>query len=153
MKTLFIFLFFSLQVVANNCNDLSKIRDYFQSDINETSLDKMILVCKQSSCNDAIPYLAVATMKKAEYAWSPLTKLSYFKKGKKMLEEFIKINPNHIEAKYVRWLTQKMAPSFLGYRENLKEDYLFIQQNITTSSIALKYQQTILKHLKKVNNE
>lgn len=73
--------------------------------------------------------------------------------GKKMLNNFILKYPQNIEARYIRWLTQKMAPSFLNYNQNLAEDYDYILLNIKKSNIDIEYQKTILAHLKKINNE
>lgn len=153
MKTLFFTLLFSLQLFANNCESLSKIRGIFQAGVNEEQLEAMILICKASNCDNVTPYLAAATMKKAEFAWSPFNKLKYFNTGKKMLENFIKDHPQNIEAKYIRWLTQKMAPKFLNYRDHLEQDYQYIKNNIAKSNLPTDYRNVILAHIKKVNNE
>lgn len=154
MKYVLFFFLFSLQGLANTCDQLEKIRSIFQKGVNETELEEMIKICESDAkCRSIIPYWAAATMKKAEFVWSPFNKLKYFNKGKKMLENFIKKYPKHIEAKYIRWLTQKMAPKFLGYRNNLEEDYQFIQKNIATSGVDKHYQTVILKHIKELKNE
>ncbi|MGY6650207.1 hypothetical protein [Wenyingzhuangia sp. IMCC45574] len=153
MKLLFVSLFFSLQLFANECDSLRKVRNIFQAGVNAKQLEEMILICKASKCDKITPYLAAATMKKAEFVWSPFDKLKYFKKGKNLLEGYIKEHPTSVEAKYIRWLTQTMAPKFLGYRANLKQDYTFIQQHITQSDIDKQYQNIILLHIKKIKNE
>ncbi|MDO6737168.1 hypothetical protein [Wenyingzhuangia sp. 2_MG-2023] len=153
MKKLWFVLFLTLQLQASNCDSLNKIRNIFQAGVNEKELTEMIAICKQSDCEEVIPYLAAATMKKAEFAWSPFDKLANFNRGKKMLENFIKKNPKNIEAKYIRWLTQKMAPRFLGYHNNLEQDELFILKNINKSDIDSSYQKIMLAHLKKIKNE
>ncbi len=151
--TFFLVVFNFFITNTNTCEDVPKVRAIFQSDVNEKELDEMILICEASSCNETIPYHAAALMKKAEFVWSPLKKLSNFKKGKNKLENFILENPKNIEARYIRWLTQKMAPSFLGYTENLSEDYEFIQQNLKNSDINDNYKKVILQHIKKIKNE
>lgn len=154
VKTILFTLFFSLNMVANNCDSLEKVRNMFQSGVeNKEELNIMIDFCKKSNCEKTIPYYAAATMRKAEFVWSPLDKLANFNKGKKMLESFIAKNPENIEAKYIRWLTQKMAPRFLGYHQNIENDYRFIQKNITKSDIEKSYQKVILHHIQKLKNE
>ncbi|MDO3695592.1 hypothetical protein QVZ41_12145 [Wenyingzhuangia sp. chi5] len=156
MKTLFIALLISINSYHpnDNCDHLNEIRDIFQAGVNnKEELAEMIAICKKYDCDKITPYYAAATMRKAEFVWSPLEKLSNFNKGKKMLESFIKEHPNNIEAKYIRWLTQKMAPKFLGYHENIKEDYDYIQKNITKSDLDKEYQKVILNHIQKMKHE
>lgn len=154
MKYLLFSLIFSLQLFANECDQLEKVRALFKKGVNEVELGEMIQLCESNAtCNLIIPYWAAATMKKAEFAWSPLNKLKYFNKGKKMLEDFIKKNPTNIEAKYIRWLTQKMAPAFLSYNKNLADDYQYIQKNIAKSAVDKEYQTFILKHIQELQNE
>ncbi|NIJ44788.1 hypothetical protein FHR24_001227 [Wenyingzhuangia heitensis] len=153
MKNVVFFLLLSLNLQAQNCSELPKIRAIFQAGVNEEQLEDMLLLCKKSTCDKTTPYHAAATMKKAEFVWSPISKLSNFNKGKKMLENFIDKNNKNIEARYIRWLTQKMAPSFLNYNSSIDKDYAFIIQNIDESNIEKSYQKTILNHLKKIQNE
>ena len=153
MKTLILTLLFSINITANNCEHLVQVRNIFQAGMNKKQLEKMILICEKATCPKIIPYHAAAIMKKADFVWSVFKKLSNFKKGKKMLEDFIKKNPEDVEARYIRWLTQKMVPKFLGYNNNIKEDYLFIQDNIVNSNIDKDYQKVIFNHIKKIKNE
>lgn len=151
---MFFFIFFILiNLQAQNCNDLTKVRALFKSEINEDKLESIISICVNSNCYKTTPYYAVATMQKAEFVWFPLHKFKYFNKGKEILENYIIQNPNNIEARYVRWLTQKKAPSILNYNKNIEEDYQYILTKIAKSDIELNYQFTILSHIKKINNE
>ncbi|MGY5351454.1 hypothetical protein ACXGQW_02625 [Wenyingzhuangia sp. IMCC45533] len=153
MKTLILTLLFFFNTAQPDCDNLSTIRNIFQAGVDEKQLNEMILLCQQSDCYKITPYHAAATMKKAEFGWSPLKKLTYFNTGKKMLDDFIKKYPNNIEARYIRWLTQKMAPGFLGYDGDIEEDYNYIMQNIHSNDMDEDYKKTILEHIKKVANE
>lgn len=153
MRWLLFFWMFIISAHSQKCKDLDTIRAIFQKGVNEQELERMIEICERSSCRQIIPYYAASLMKKAEFVWSPFEKLSTFKKGKKKLEEFIAKNPKNIEAKYIRWLTQKMAPKFLGYRDRLEEDYQYIQKNIHQSNINPSYQKVMLNHIKKIQDE
>ncbi|WP_245553874.1 hypothetical protein [Cytophaga aurantiaca] len=73
-------------------------------------------------------YIAVSHMIEAKYVYNPYTKLSYFNKGKVLLENSINIEPNNIELRYLRICVQTSAPSFLGYSNQITTDKTFILQ-------------------------
>ena len=76
-------------------------------------------------------YKASATMMMANYVGSPFSKLSYFKKGKQMLEEAVSADKQNVELRLLRYLVQKNTPSFLGYDDNIEEDKAFISNNLS----------------------
>lgn len=153
MKTLFLALLFCININHTSCNELNKVRNLFKNGIDKKELAEINRIYDHSDCSKITPYYAVAIMKNAEFTWSPIKKLSYFKQGKEMLEAFIKKFPNNIEARYVRWLTQTRAPKFLEYYNELETDYTFIIQNIANSSIEKDYQKFILNNIEKIKNE
>ena len=71
-------------------------------------------------------YRASATMMMANYVFNPFTKLSYFNKGKKLLEKCIEADPDNIELRYLRYTIQCNAPRFLGYNESISSDKDFL---------------------------
>lgn len=75
-------------------------------------------------------YLAAYEILMAKHMGNPFKKISQFKEGKKHLEELIKNNPNHIEARFIRWSVQVHAPSFLGYKNNIIDDKNFLVKNL-----------------------
>ncbi|WP_293904040.1 MULTISPECIES: hypothetical protein [unclassified Sphingobacterium] len=75
-------------------------------------------------------YLAAYQILLAKHIGNPFKKVGQFKEGKKHLEEVIKENPNHIEARFIRWSVQVHAPSFLGYNNNILEDKNFLVKNL-----------------------
>ena len=75
-------------------------------------------------------YNAAAKMTMANHTIWPTSKLSYFKSGKRKLEEAVKNYPDNIEIRYIRYAVQNGSPEFLGYRENMKEDRKKIELNI-----------------------
>ena len=75
-------------------------------------------------------YMGMAFMLKAKHAWNPYHKLKYFSIGKKLLESAANAQPNNIEIRYLRHTVQVNAPAFLGYRNNIYEDRLFLVENI-----------------------
>ncbi|MEO9022063.1 MAG: hypothetical protein ABI237_00210 [Ginsengibacter sp.] len=71
-------------------------------------------------------YSGCATMVMAKHAFSPFSKLSYFKKGKRMLEKAIDSDHNNFELRFLRFTDQTNMPSFLGYNDSIKKDRTFI---------------------------
>lgn len=67
-------------------------------------------------------YRACATMMMAKYVFNPLTKLSYFSKGRSLLEKCIAADKQNIELRFLRYCVQRKAPFFLNYNSAIKED-------------------------------
>lgn len=76
-----------------------------------------------------LAYLGALQTIRANHVFSPITKLSTFKEGKKNIEQAINKEPNNAELRFIRLSIQKNAPSFLGYKSNMKEDTEFIRKN------------------------
>jgi hypothetical protein len=73
-------------------------------------------------------YKACATMMMARYVFNPFTKLSYFSKGRSLLEKCIAADKQNIELRFLRYSVQRKAPFFLNYRSSLKQDEGMITQ-------------------------
>ncbi len=65
----------------------------------------------------------------AEYVYLPTTKLKYFNKGKKKIEESILRQPDNPELRYIRLMVQMNAPSMLGYYKDIQKDLDFFVSN------------------------
>ncbi|MEW7291661.1 hypothetical protein [Aquimarina sp. 2304DJ70-9] len=75
-------------------------------------------------------YHGAALALKASFLWNPFSKLSYFNKGKKMIDEAIQSEPDNIELRMIRLSIQSNAPKIAGYYQNIEEDKKFILGNI-----------------------
>ena len=84
-------------------------------------------------------YLGAALILKAKHINSPISKLSFFRKGRKKLDDVIDKNPNFVEYRWLRYSLQKNAPGFLNYNKNLNMDSLSI------SMYGNNFQKRILK--------
>lgn len=71
-------------------------------------------------------YSGCATMMMAKHTFSPFSKLSYFKKGKLMLEDAINADEKNFELRFLRFTAQTNMPSFLGYNDSIEKDKKFI---------------------------
>ncbi|WP_411273442.1 hypothetical protein [Daejeonella sp.] len=76
-------------------------------------------------------YRAGATMLMAKHSLNPFSKLSYFKKGKNMLEKAILAENNNVELRFLRYTIQTNIPSFLGYSSQLEKDRSFLKQSVS----------------------
>lgn len=79
-------------------------------------------------------YLGASKTLLAECGYSPWTKWSHFHDGKDMIEEAISKAPENAEFRYLRFLIQFNAPSFLDYDDDLIEDYLFVKKHLKSST-------------------
>lgn len=70
----------------------------------------------------AIAYSAGIDIIKSKHAFWPLTKLNYLKKSLESLEKALKIEPNNLEVRFMRFSMLHYVPGFLGYSAERKED-------------------------------
>ncbi|HPJ62753.1 hypothetical protein [Lentimicrobium sp.] len=77
-----------------------------------------------------LAYYGASTAAAPNCIGNPAKKISYFRKGKQMLEEAVTKKPGQLEIRFLRFATQTKAPSFLGYNANIQEDKKFILENI-----------------------
>lgn len=136
-----------------DCEKMDQVRDSYGNIKTEEQLNAFISLLDSVDCKNAVPYLASATMQKAQFALAPWTKYRFFLRGKKMLEKHIKKQPTDIDARYIRFLVQTHAPFFLGYRANIDSDDRYIRQNIDAYGLAPAYKKQILNHLSEFNKK
>ena len=65
----------------------------------------------------------------AKHVRNPISKMTWFNKGKKMLEAAIKADEKDVELRCLRFGIQSNVPSFLNYKENINKDKKFILQS------------------------
>lgn len=79
-------------------------------------------------------YQGMSYMLKANYSYNPYSKLNFFNKGKKLLDNAIKESPDDIELRFLRFCVQTNAPGFLGYSGDIEEDKTVILKWFSYSS-------------------
>ena len=82
----------------------------------------------------------------ANYVLNPFTKLSYFNKGKKLLEQAIETAPANAELRFLRFAIQANIPSFLGYNSNIGEDKNLLMKSVAPMADA-QLRQLIVPYL------
>jgi hypothetical protein len=150
MKLLLLALnFFLLTPSTTKCDEaLELVRVKFHQKLNENDLNTFLLEIERNNCTNMEPYRASAIMQKAQFTFFPTEKLRYFLKGKRLLEDFIVENPNHLEARYVRIIVQRYTPSLLMYNDDIDTDRAFIKKNIVLEkSLSVEFKKTILHNI------
>lgn len=94
---------------------------------------------KESSPALLLGFKAMAELMMCNHVANPLTKLSYFNKGKKLLECAIAKEDNNAELRFMRFCTQSNTPGILDYKSDLKKDKSFLIR-------YLKEEKSVLPH-------
>ncbi len=113
----------------NETSELIKIRNlYEQAALNEVAHVNLTNVLINTNYISPVltGYDGGNIMIGASYVFNPISKLNKFNKGKKLIEKAIKISPNQIELRYIRFTIQTNLPKFLGYKDNINEDKQFM---------------------------
>ncbi len=108
---------------------------YQQAAAKETSCQKLIdILAPFDEKNHPLflGYRASGTMMMAKHVFNPFTKLSWFKKGRKMLESAIGADQENVELRFLRFAVQTNIPSFLGYHDSISGDKNFLLQSLRT---------------------
>jgi len=132
MKKLLFLLVFSFGFFKSQ--SLSELRTYLQKGETSEEVSKNLINKSKyayETTNKPIyeAFYAVGNFFMAKYAGNPISKYSYFKKGKKLLEDAVKKEPNNVEIRLMRYISQEKTPKLLGYNENMKTDKEFIMKN------------------------
>lgn len=139
MKKILIFiLFINSPVLAENVPAISDVRIMFHN-----------AASGEDSCKDLIRllepfneiknplllgYRGSSTILMAKHVINPYSKLSYFKKGKGMLEKAIQSDPKNIELRFLRYTIQTNIPAFLSYNSQIENDRRFLTQSLSRMS-------------------
>ena len=132
--------------------EVSDIRKQYTESVKDETKCKSLYdrLFAQKSITDPVVlgYKGAVSMVMAKYVGSPLSKLSYFKEGKELLENALKKAPQNLELHFVRFGIQENLPSILMYNENLREDKDFIIKHLEEVDRP-KFKQSIIAFLLK----
>jgi len=98
----------------------------------EELFDKMRSVDYNASALK-IGFKGLSYLIEAKHSYNPYTKLSFFNKGTDLIEVAITKSPYDIELRFFRYIIQGNTPSFLGYKANMKEDRVLINEQLSTT--------------------
>lgn len=133
-----------------NIPSINEIRNLYENSLKSKDDCKKLIVILEPYKNDPLylGYSGCATMMMAKHVFSPLSKMSYFKKGKLMLEDAIKADEKSFELRFLRFTAQTNMPSFLGYHDNIEKDKKFILNSFSEINNA-SLETYVLPTLKK----
>ena len=130
---------------------VEEVRNQFPEISSEEQADSFIEQLKETS-PEAKGYIAAMNFMKSRFVKFPFTKLKYFKIGKNELDDVILKNPKNVEMRYIRYLMQKQIPDFLGYNENIDEDFNIIVNQLKYSGLSHQFKLKIINNMLLVSN-
>ena len=80
--------------------------------------------------NTIIAYVGANTLLQSKFSENIIQKFNCFEKGKQIIEQAIKNDPDNIEIIFLRYLNQINSPWFLNYKQNISEDYELLISNV-----------------------
>ena len=147
---IYLFILFVSSAQAGDI-PLNTIREqYKRAATNEDACKNLISISEKYKAVEnptMAAYNACATMMMAKHVYNPFSKLSYFNKGKKLLEKCINANNENIEIRFLRFAIQTKSPSFLGYNNSIEKDKLLLLKEINSVK-DLQLKQMIISFLK-----
>jgi hypothetical protein len=135
MKKLIIccLIFFSTNSFAD-APSISDVRSLFEQAAEQKSscikLIKLLEPYNEINYPVLTGYKACGIMMMAKHVPNPFSKLSYFRRGKRMLEKVIAVNDEVVELRFLRYSIQTNTPSFLGYNDHISEDKMFLKKAV-----------------------
>jgi hypothetical protein len=151
MKILACLTLLLINIIAGEIkvNDVRKL--YFEAAENKEAaakLSKVLLYVNDSSAPILVCYKGAAQMLEARYINNPLSKLSRFRQGKRLIEHAIKKDHNNLEMRFIRFSLQTNLPTFLGYNNWMEKDKkVLLMQTSKIKDRDLK--QKIIEYLTK----
>jgi len=115
-----------LDLAANDGKIADQLHDRLK-DLDEKTAEPVMLGFK-----------AISTLILAKHAFNPMSKVSHFKKGKRILEAAIARDPKNPELIFFRYTTQVNVPAILKYSDNVTTDRKFLVEYLKFAAKAPK---------------
>ncbi len=131
MRKIFFLLFIVVwQLSSVFAADVAGLRRlYYEAASERSSANKFMQTMKALPVESdplLLCFKGMAHMIQANYSFNPYNKLSLFTKGKEMLERSVKMDPQNVEIRFMRFCVQTNAPFFLGYSSEVNLDKILI---------------------------
>lgn len=130
IKTGFLIVFVFNSVITNKCPTVPDVRQLYKQAAESKSACNNLITSIQDCPSTSDPvltgYQAAATMMMAQYVVNPFSKLSWFRKGRKLLDHTLTQHPQHTELRFLRFTIQTNAPGMLGYNDEIGIDKTFL---------------------------
>lgn len=122
-----------LDGAANNKALAEKFNDQFKN-VSENSMPILL------------GFKAISEMVLCKHVVSPISKLSHFRKGKRLLEAAIAASPENPELCFFRFTTQSNVPALLNYSSDIQADKRVLINALKTG--AIKADPDLFKRIK-----
>ena len=133
-------------------NDVGTLRKYFYASANNKFIAEEFLNQTKNITDKGEPLLvgfkAMSLLMICNHVSNPFAKLSYFKDGKKLLEQAIKRDPTNAELIFFRFSTQTNVPAVLSYSSDIDNDKIILMNYLRTSSKLAKPDLVLCKKIK-----
>lgn len=105
---------------------------YEQAPVHKASCEALISLLQSYDEKNPLflGYKGCAHMIMAKHVPGPFSKLSYFRKGRNMLEKAIQADSLNTELRFLRYTIQTNTPALLGYGGKIKTDRAFLLNNL-----------------------
>ncbi|HZI68493.1 MAG TPA: hypothetical protein VFD44_02230 [Hanamia sp.] len=151
-NVLFVCLLFIVKSTFANVPSIDRVRSLYEKSVEDESSCKELIniLSPYNEKNNPLyaGYRASAVMMMAKHVFNPFSKMSYFNKGKKLLENAINMDENNLELRFLRFNAQTHVPSFLGYDDNINEDKKFLEREFPKIN-DIKLKQYLAFYLEK----
>ena len=134
-------------IFSINVPEITVRNMFHETSHTEESLKSIISVDSDANDMISIAYKGLCEAKMAEYSFFPNSKLSHFNKGKSGIEIAVSENPNNAELRYIRLLLQLNVPSFLGYGDNIEDDFRVFHQACYEEKINSNWKGKFIENL------
>jgi hypothetical protein len=152
-KILFLILSFISANVFANGSSIETLRslmsEAFKKETAALSFHQNTRSISPSSPALLLGFKAISEFMMCNHIHNPFTQLSYFKKGKNLLEQAILRDATNIELRFMRFCTQVSTPSILAYNDDIAEDKnLLIQYLKAQQKLKIKDDEALFVNMK-----
>jgi len=125
-----ILFFLASMLLSISTPDISDVRAAYRNAIDsQENAENLYAKLTEITAQDdplLLGYKGATATILANFAKGVKVKTTYFKEGKKLLEQAIATNPKSVELRYLRLSVQENAPKVVRYKKHIPEDKQFI---------------------------
>lgn len=133
-------------VMAQTPVNLSEAREmYYGMSVDECNALKLAELFNKKEPTDPLlkAYYGAASAAAPTCVTNPARKISYFRKGTRLMDDAVKDAPGNFEVRFLRFATQEKAPGFLGYKGDLENDKNFLIKNLASGFNKINDQKVL----------
>ncbi|MEM9985435.1 MAG: hypothetical protein AAF804_10095 [Bacteroidota bacterium] len=114
---------------------IEQLRNRYQEAVTDREeADALWRKLKRQSSQEALPlaYQASTRVLQANFTLMPLSKLAYLKEAMKLFRQAVKLDPENIEIRFLRYSIQYNLPRYLHESGDMSEDKAVIFRNLAS---------------------